>query len=299
MKKTRFMVNEKLRTLAGMFAIAALAAAYSAAPAAAQDGREKFIDPSDVEEAETGELLSFSTRLGLYSDYIWRGINLYKGVSIQPSMGVFYDTGDFGTVGGSIWMHIPGDNNQGVGNDKFFELDATLSYDYTWENVTFSVGHIWYTDPGYGEKEDRPEIAPDSSEFYAGFSLDMLLNPQFTFYTDYRTLEYQYYSLGFSHTFKPSALGEGFNITPFVTFGFASSADDDKIIYNHDGLEHINVGLSSSLPLGIFTVKPVATYVFGTDRDRDLTIQGQTFNLDGRTVDKFYVGFDLVYDFGI
>lgn len=301
------MRNLKNKLAGAAALVAAVSTLGYSAPAAAQDGREKFIDPATVAAAEGNESLSISSRVGFYSDYVWRGINLYKGVSIQPSAGVFYDTGELGTVGASLWMHIPGDNEQGALNDKFYELDGTLSYDYTYDVATFSVGHIWYTDPGYDSKREIDgvevevgEIAPDTSEVYFGVSLDLPGQPQFTFYDDYRTLEYQYYSLSFSHPFKPkTTLGEGFNVTPFVTFGFASSADDDKLVYTHDGLVHANVGVSSNLPLGVLNVHPSFVYNIAADGDKDINIGGQDFSLESRTVNKFYFGVDISYDFGI
>lgn len=303
---------------AGRLAVAALTLGIfglQAQNASAQEdqGRLKILSPNTAAQSTAESPWSFSTRTGFYSAYLYRGIEIYSGASIQPSVGAFYSLGDYGTLGGSVWMHISGESDSRPisffdeqGNfietrqrPAFFELDPTISYDFTYDIATFSAGHIWYTDPGSGEniktyvngqKAFVNETAPDSGEIYAGVSLDLPLEPQFTFYHDYRALEYQYYTLAFRHKFTCAALGEGFNITPFTQFGFASNASDDLLIYNRNGLEHINVGISTVAKLGIFQVKPNLTYIFANDPSKD-GIQ--------RVKDKFVVGVDFAYDFSL
>jgi len=280
--------------------------------AAAQDSQTKYIDPSTTAVSDTGGPLSISLRDSFVSHYFYRGLELYHGASMQPSIGAFYNLGDWGTLGASVWMQIPLEDSQETSssfdedgnlivfdqNQKFFELDPTLSYDVSFDKVTLSAGHIWYTDPGYGKneafvngvKQDIVEVAPDSAEFYLGLSFDVPAQPQLTVYYDYRKLEYFYYSLGLSHQIDVPSLGEGFNLTPFAVFGFAGSAHDDIQVYNSNGLEHINVGVSTNLKWGIFQVKPNFTYVFGLD---------DKVNGERRTQNEFVFGVDFGYDLGL
>ena len=281
--------------------------------AAAQDNQSKIISPAEATPSETGSALSVSLRSSFVSSYMYRGLKLYSGVSMQPSAGAFYSLGDAGTIGASIWAQVPLEDDQTTirffdadGNNivqdlnqKFFELDPTLSYDISFDAITASVGHIWYTDPGYGEdeffvngvKRSLGERAPDTSEFYLGLSLDVPGQPQLTVYYDYRTIEYFYYSLGFSHQLEVPALGEDFSLTPYVVFGFASDAADDIAVYNEDGLEHINLGVTTSVKWGIFQLKPNFVYVLSTEDEDD--------NGNTRTSDQFVFGIDVAYDFGI
>ncbi len=279
------------------------------------EGRSKFINPASVEGAAESAW-SFSARSNFLSAYLYRGIEIYSGASIQPSFGSFYNMGEFGTIGASLWMHISGESNSRPisffdesGNfietqqrPSFFELDPTISYDWTYDIVTLSAGHIWYTDPGSGQNIKTfvngdlafaAETAPDSAEFYGGISLDLPGEPQFTVYHDYRALDYQYYGLSFRHRFETPALGEDFNLTPFVLFGFASNANDDKLIYNGNGLEHINIGISTTAKLGIFQVRPNLTYIFAVDNADES--KGEF----DRVRDKFVIGVEFAHDFGI
>ncbi len=296
--------------LTRMALLLGLGLASLATAATAQDSQTKFIEPSSSLPSTSGSPWTFAVRSDFVSSYYYRGIQLYDGVSIQPSVGAFYSLGDAGTIGATLWMQLPAENNQRSitlfdesgnqitvdQNQKFFELDPTISYDVSFDKVTVSAGHIWYTDPGYGSREayvngvkqSLGETSPDTAEFYAGVALDTLLQPQLTIYTDYRTLDYVYYAFQVSHTFEPKSLGDDFNLSTFAVFGFAANASDDKRIYNRNGLEHINVGVSTALNAGVFQVKPHFTYVFGTDSEvEDVS----------RTSNEFLVGVDVGYDF--
>lgn len=140
-------------------------------------------------------------------------------------------------------MHLSGENRRSP--EKFTELDFYLKYSVPVDIVTLTAGHYWYLYP------DADDDLADTAEVFAGISLDVPLSPSLTFYQDYREFDNQYYDLSFSHQFKDGALGEGFNVTPFVSFGFASNADK---VYEDDGLETITVGASSEAALGDISI---------------------------------------------
>jgi hypothetical protein len=82
-------------------------------------------------------------------------------------------------------------------------------------------------------------------------------------------------------------LGEGFNITPYVNFGFTTNGE--KAYADASGLKHINAGVRANLKLGDFRVTPIFTYVFGTDDDDN----------GDRTPNQFLFGIDFAYDTAI
>lgn len=298
--------------------MSALVAFFLLAPlsALAQQLGGKGVDSSTVAVEESDNFF-LSAKLSLVDRYYYRGFELYDQASLQPSAGVFYDLGDFGTLGASLWMHVPLGDDQGnsavvdaQGNliefepsNKFVELDPTVSYDLALGSVYLSIGHIWYTDPHRGDPNIRVNgqafesgpSAPDTAEVYGGISVDTVLNPQFMVYHDYREFESEYYTLGLSQRLDSEScehladwFGEGFNITPFVVAGFATNA---KIAYNKEsGLKHINTGFRFSVPWGKFLVTPAVTYNFGFD-DK---------NSDGseRTDNSIYFSVDMGYDTG-
>lgn len=229
---------------------------------------------------EPAKAWSVDTSVGLYSDYMFRGFDLYRGAAIQPSAGVNYDTG-YGKLTGSLWMHISGDGDTADAT-AFTEIDETLSYSYDFKPVTFKVGNVWYTYPdGTDEIKDTPEVFTsvvlDDSEYNPWFTL----SPSFSFYHDWREFHAQYYELGLSHQCTPEEwLGKGFNATPFVAFGFASNAE--KVYDKESGLVQITYGISSTIPFGDLSLVPSVNYTHGTDK---------------LTVDRFWFGGSLNYSF--
>ena len=213
---------------------------------------------------------SFETSVGLFTDYMFRGQNLYNGTSIQPDFKVNYDAGDYGAIWGSFWMQVPGENGN-VGLNNFVETDYTLNYEYVIDMVMLSAGNIWYRYPHDSAKEN-----PQTHEVYVSASLDTFLAPTLTVYHDYGAYDAQYYEFNISHEIKAEALGEA-SITPFATAGFASNADE---IYEKSGLETINVGAQLDLAVGPVSVVPVINY---------------NFKIDDYTVNELWAGVTLSY----
>lgn len=264
--------------------------------------------------------------MGVYSDYVFRGIRLYDGTSLQPNVGVSYDLGDYGRLSGNLWMHVPADSRDvdvidqysenvtglsSLNNDeifspskKFVEFDPTISYDITFDKVTLSLGHTWYTDPDEGEvtvirprlDEETGEPVPyefdatysrgDTAEVFAGAALDWYLNPEVTIVKDYRQYEYYYYTLGFSQPI-PVNKEETLSFSPFVVFAWATNVPDEdrsnfSTNYTKNGLVHVNLGLSAQVVVGNWSIKPILTYIFTEDRN-----EGED--------DIIYSGFDITY----
>lgn len=210
--------------------------------------------------------------VGFYTDYMWRGSNLYDGTSIQPSVGLSFATPDGGSIDGNVWAHLSGEGGKSTAT-KFTEIDYTLSYTKTYDAFSFSLGHIFYTFP-----EDSDGIV-NSNEIFASVGLNTLLSPTLSVFHDYRAYDNQYYELGFSHTFEDLGLGEGFNITPFVALGFVT--DGDKA-YQDDGLIHHTYGVSFDAALGDVTLFP------------SLNVTRES---DASTQNEFWAGMNLGYDF--
>jgi hypothetical protein len=234
-----------------------------------------FITNATAEE-EAGPW-SVDADVGFYTDYMWRGFNLFEGTSIQPSLTASYAT-DIGTFSGNLWMHIPAE--PGSRDDKFTEIDETLSYSYTWDKVTLDVGAIWYTYP------DNSDDLDTSAEFYGSIAYDdsewntiLPLSPSFTAYHDYMEFDNQYYEIGLSHEFLVPALGDGFNITPYVAFGFASNAEK---AYASNGFVQATYGASFNATLGDITVSP------------SLNVTNEA---DDNAVNQFWVGTSFLYSF--
>jgi hypothetical protein len=215
-----------------------------------------------------------NTSFGTYTDYMFRGKNVYEGISLQPSATGFYDFGDAGSLSLNVWAHIPGESNEPP--EKFNEVDTTVAYEIDVDMVTLSAGHIFYTFPG-GEGRIR-----DTLEYFASVQIDTIANPTFTFYHDYDEGKYQYYTLGFSQPVPLDFVGDDVVVTPYVTFGFASNSDDQPRFYFNDGLVHTDFGISTDLKMGKIIVTPNFNVTLESD--------------DGAT-NEFWAGIDFSLDF--
>ncbi len=267
MKRKAFGVGHCAWLLSGLlvWGVATISSS-SAEEAAATSGNSQ---PAGEDERSWG----ISTAVGVYSEYMFRGKNVYEGTSIQPSITPYVSFGDFGTFSVNTWLQAPAESQEPP--ERFNELDTTVSYDLPIDIVTLSVGHIFYTFPGGDGR-----IA-DTREYFLGFSLDLPLNPSFTFFNDYNKGKYQYYSLTFRETFNIDALGDDASLTPFVNFAFASNSNDGPVFYFDNGLEHIDAGVSTDLKWGSVIVTPHLNY---------------TFKVDDGTVNEFWMGLDFGYD---
>lgn len=92
------------------------------------------------------DLVSVGTSVDFASDYMFRGFNLYDGISIQPAVDAGFDFGDLGSLGFSAWGHLSAEGGKSP-SEKFTEVDYTMSYSYSMDMVALSVGHVFYTYP--------------------------------------------------------------------------------------------------------------------------------------------------------
>lgn len=224
-----------------------------------------------IASAEQDRSVTVDTSVAVLTDYMFRGFNLYDGTSIQPSTNLNYKT-EVGTFTGGLWFHLPGEGDRQ--SEKFTELDATLKYAHSIGPVAFTIGNVWYTYPNEGDNEIL-----DTAEMFATVSYDTLFTPTLSFYHDWDEFDAQYYEFGLSHKLTAETLGEGFNVTPFVAFGFASSADN---VYDDDGLVHVTYGMYSTVSLGDITLTPSVNY---------------TSKVDDATVNEFWAGISFAYSF--
>jgi len=229
--------------------------------------------PGQVVAEDSERPWGASVSSGFYTDYMFRGKNVYEGTSIQPSVTTFYDFGELGTLGANLWLHVPGETNEPP--EKYTELDTTFSYHLNISYFEVGGGFILYRFP------DGDGRIKDTNEYFLSVSADVLLNPSFTFYDDYDEGEYQYYTLTLRETVPAPMLGDDFEFTPYVLFGFASNADDGPVFYEDDGLVHIDTGLSLNLELGIFYIVPNFNF---------------TFEIEEGAENEFWLGVDIGFD---
>jgi hypothetical protein len=227
-----------------------------AVPAALFIGSSYALAEEAAPAAEPEGPVSVSLNVDFASAYLFRGQNLYNDIGVEPTFEVGYDMGDCGALTASTWHHYSAGGADSTA-DKFTEWDFTLAYEKSFDILTLSAGNNWYTYP------DDDDAITDTAEFFVGVSLDTLLTPSLTYIHDYRDFDYNVFELGFSQLIENGYLGEGFNATPSVVFGFASNGD--KVYADNSGLMYVETGVGFNLKLGDIDVTPSVNYSFKVD----------------------------------
>lgn len=200
--------------------------------------------------AEEAEKPTAGLDLGVFSQYVWRGLELSKdSVVIQPSATIGYKGVSF-----NIWGNLDTDNEVYDGS-KYNETDLTLSYSKTLGIAKLTGGYIYYA----------LDSLTDSQEIFGAVTLNTLLNPTISVYREIAHLPAWYVNVGISHSQE---------LVNKITLDLAASASyyhsedsdfaeannpDEKYQQFHNGL--ISAGLT--IPFAdYFAVKPMIAYSF-------------------------------------
>lgn len=137
--------------------------------------------------------IAFEVTSDFFNKYVWRGQNLVDDWVYQPGVAVSY-----GGLTASFWGNLDMTDENGS-NGEFSEIDLTLDYSGQFPGIDvlgYSVGMINYDFPVKG-------AADDTTEVYAGLSLDVPASPSITVYRDVdETRDGAYISVGVGHSFE-------------------------------------------------------------------------------------------------
>lgn len=220
-----------------------------------------FISGS-ILKAEDEEKVTVGVSSDYFGKYVWRGQDLVDDWVFQPGVSVGY-----GGLTASFWGNLELTDDNGH-NGEMSEIDLTLDYSGQFPGIDilgYSVGTIHYDFPVNGG-------ANDTSEIYAGLSLDVPASPSVTVYYDVDEVkDGAYISFSVGHSFE-----QVFNIssdTPVgldlsATLGWANS-DYNKIYWgtrpdgSNIGSELNDLVLSVALPFELagFDVTASVNYI--------------------------------------
>jgi hypothetical protein len=200
--------------------------------------------------AEEAEKPTASVDLGMFSKYVWRGLELSKNsMVIEPSVTLGYK-GFSMNVWGNLDTH-----SQVYDGAKYNETDLTLSYAKTLGIVKMTGGYIYY----------GLDSITDSQEVFGSVTLNTFLSPTISIYREVASMPAWYVNVGISHSQE---------IVNKITLDLAASAgyyySDDSAFAEaknpsakyrqlHNGL----VSAGFTIPVGdYFSVKPMLAYSF-------------------------------------
>jgi hypothetical protein len=201
------------------------------------------------------DVVEFGVSADFYGKYIWRGQNFNDDPAIQPSISAAYKG-----LTASLWGSFDTTNYNGNSGD-FSELDYTLDYSAALpgcESIGYSVGLIYYDFPG------SPVSDADTTEIYAGLSLDALLSPSVTIYRDVDECDGTYVSLGVGHSFEDvlDIGGTVVGVDVGASLGWGSTLYN-KCYWgaNQSKLNDLVLSVSIPLEIGGWSIAPSLNYV--------------------------------------
>lgn len=194
--------------------------------------------------------------LALNGKYVWRGMVMTPDPVLQPSVSL----SAFG-FGAGFWGNI--DTNDVNGQEsEFGEIDWTLSYGMGLPMVNLEAGLIYYTFPNAKDF--------NTTEFYLGASLNVLLSPKLTVYQDIDAIKGAYWEASVSHGV---ALSPTLNLELGGGLGLGSKGYIEGYFGAADGLPNVpevpgnatmtDYYVSAAVPFDLalfFTVTPSVTY---------------------------------------
>jgi hypothetical protein len=239
-----------------------------------------------------------SASVGVFNKYVFRGYELSAdSVVMQPSVGISYNG-----FTASFWGNIDSEENptQNFVPDRadeksFNETDLTLSYTYAIDKLSLTGGYIYY-----GTK-----YASETEELFLTLGYDTLLKPTLSVYRDITEYPGTYVNLSLAHSLplvKDITLDLGASAGYFAGDSdywktFESSTGDytgEEYKAFHDGM--VKAGLTVPLAENI-TVQPVVQYWFPLSSKAKRTIDGSSYNINGKLDDTFVGGVNITLSF--
>lgn len=110
---------------------------------------------------------SVSANVGLYSDYIWRGVTQTNNeAALQGGFDVEHSSGFYAGVWAS---NVEWTTDGGYMDDNSLEIDAYAGYAFDISDISFDIGVLQYMYPG-DSTAGATEV--DATEVYAGLGYD-------------------------------------------------------------------------------------------------------------------------------
>lgn len=230
---------------------------------------------------DAGPAVSTSASMDVLSHYVWRGLRLSEGLVLQPTVGV-----EHGGLSANLWWNFDGAGDRGPGSGRrLTETDITVAYSRPVGGASVTGGVIYYGMRG----------GPDTTELYASWKRESLLEPAVTIYYDVDEGDGALAVLSIGHEM---ALGRG-------ALALAASASwnlKHKVMgpgtsgKPFAGPYHGELGMSLAIPIGTrLSVAPRAVYTFPLGDNARHALEFSSW--DGKTSRLLSGGIGIVAEF--
>jgi len=237
------------------------------------------------------EDLTADFNVSLYSQYIWRGLELSRDSFVM------FPTMTFGYKGFAVNLWADLDTRFAGSPNKDFKLqetDVTVSYSNSYKpwKLNYTAGWILYDYQPTAGNEDQSITDTKNQELFLSLGVDVLLKPTFTVYNEIETGQAWYFLLGLSHSF-PVYKDWSLDLAGSVSYIINHSTAD--ISNFHDG----NISAGLKIPLtNIFSIKPNLQYSFALSGAAAQRIRDNSEALFHHRKDNFVYG-GIILDMAI
>ncbi len=232
------------------------------------------------------EDLTADLNISMYSQYIWRGLELSRD-SV-----VFFPTLTVGYKGFAVNLWADLDTNFGVGNEdrhfKLQETDVTVSYSNSYKGclpwkLNYTLGWILYDYQPVAASDSRI-VDTKNQEVFLTLGLDTLLKPTFSVYNEIETGQAWYFNLGLSHSF---AVYKDWSLDVGGWVSYLENHSTAHFSNFHDG----NIAAGLKIPLNNYvSIKPNIQYSFPLSGDAAQRIRDNSDALFHHRQDNFVYG---------
>jgi hypothetical protein len=229
------------------------------------------------------EDLTADLNISMYSQYIWRGLELSRD-SV-----VFFPTLTVGYKGFAVNLWADLDTNFGTGNEerhfKLQETDVTVTYSNSYKpwKLNYTLGWILYDYQPVAATDSRI-VDTKNQEVFLTLGLDMILKPTLSIYNEIETGHAMYFSLGLSHSL---AVYKDWSLDMAGWVSYLENHSTAHFSNFHDG--NISAGLKIPLNNNV-SIKPNIQYSFPLSGDASRRIRDNSDALFHHRQDNFVYG---------
>lgn len=243
-----------------------------------------------------------SASVAVLNKYIFRGYELSaKSFVTQPSISVSYKG-----FSASLWSNIDSNVNptQSVTNANYLsnqgkkdlnETDLTLSYTYAIDKLSLTGGYIYY----------GTDYTPETDEVFVTIAYDTFLKPTLSVYRDINDYGGTYFNFSIAHSlplYKEITLDLGASAGYFAgsdnywkTYEASTGAYTGKKYQAfHDGM--VKAGLTIPVAKNV-SLQPILQYWFPLSSKAKKSIDGNSYNPNGKLDTNFAAGINLTFSF--
>jgi hypothetical protein len=212
--------------------------------------------------------------VGLFSDYVWRGITYTNKFVIQPDAYITFPTGPASFTAGG-WFNIePGkydgadDISESGGESSFdvAEFDWWGEFNYPYQKANFTLGATGYYFPNdAGFTSDANTI-----ELYGKVGLSVPLNPKLAMWYDVDKIKGAYFEGSISHTIQPA--NQKFSVVLGALAGLNAGQgipddpnSDESFNFADNGFTHLDLSAAVPFSAGPLSISPAVHVVVTGD----------------------------------